>query len=294
MDGMLPKDTFNKNPKDRASYGLPSTSASSKLPRGSVSSIVQIYEKRIRENSPVNPYMPGRRTVDQYRRRFKANTKSTVVNTDGGLESSDHETKNSNESSHPRNHSHDYSDSQKNGNSELQIAQNPSYLNINPFRSSNNLAQSVLFNDMTKKSLEIQTISDVGLSPSLNNNQKSPNFVNKRGERLQNKQSFVESIHMPFIIYTEDPYSTLPKDIDLLCVNCYECIPIGEVNQHSFVCTQPKIEENEYKCIEIRIKKILYAISCRILNSDHEKTELLNEIQLLGNASLDRTMVFFT
>ncbi len=48
-------------------------------------------------------------------------------------------------------------------------------------------------------------------------------------------------------------YNSLPLGVnyvDVLCVNCYECVKANEVNQHSLKCEKPEVEKPSPEHIE--------------------------------------------
>ncbi|CAG9318715.1 unnamed protein product [Blepharisma stoltei] len=91
-------------------------------------------------------------------------------------------------------------------------------------------------------------------------------------------------------ISTAMQLSTVPDeiaDVDVLCVNCYECIPTDQVDSHSLTCLKPSIEENDHSHIDIRVKKILGSISQRLIEATGDKLLTLMRLQELAHAILE-------
>ncbi|CAG9319257.1 unnamed protein product [Blepharisma stoltei] len=284
IDSKTPKDTFNKNPKTRTSYGLPSASVCPDLPRGSVSNLVDLYEKRIRKNSPKNSYAPGR--ADD--RSFNTNSKSATTNPSNELP--DHEVISKNELSVQTEDWNDLLERQKNiSSSYSQIYQLESFLNASTLKETGVLisAESILHH--RKDALNIYKQFTTSIMPSFDKDQKNGSILNYSNiDRWKGRRN--SDINIIPNSRNEDYYQSFVTEVDLLCVNCYECIPINEVNKHSHVCTVPKVEENECIYIDARVRKIVNAIFSRVIEASGERLTVLKHLQDLGNAILTQSM----
>ncbi|CAG9323535.1 unnamed protein product [Blepharisma stoltei] len=81
------------------------------------------------------------------------------------------------------------------------------------------------------------------------------------------------------------------EEIDVLCVNCYECIPSSKVDEHSKTCTIPQEEpESESSQINLRIQKLKKSISGKIEGSYGDKVLILMQLQELACAAYDSSV----
>lgn len=105
---------------------------------------------------------------------------------------------------------------------------------------------------------------------------------------------------IPLIQELQEPKSPLqPKspvevsisDIDVLCVNCYECIPMNAVDQHSEKCCKdisaiPEIDDD----IDLRITKLQAALKERQASIEPDKLEILIKLQEVSYALLENSL----
>ena len=68
--------------------------------------------------------------------------------------------------------------------------------------------------------------------------------------------------------------------IDVLCVNCYECVKITDVDTHSSVCQKPKDEqtsreqeERNLVSINDRVFKLIKSINSRLFEIKHTRSD---------------------
>lgn len=85
--------------------------------------------------------------------------------------------------------------------------------------------------------------------------------------------------------------SEQPDEVDVLCVNCYECIPLSLVDIHSKFCTNPQLEEEDAETVHIdtRIKKIIVSIDIKIHQSYGDTIFTLEQLRELAYSSLDNS-----
>ena len=91
----------------------------------------------------------------------------------------------------------------------------------------------------------------------------------------------------------KESISELIQEIDITCINCYECLRPEEINSHSFKCLKPNLEITEAMQADIRIKKMLKSISTRKLESEGSKYSLYSRLEEYSVAILEKTMVQF-
>ena len=83
----------------------------------------------------------------------------------------------------------------------------------------------------------------------------------------------------------------LINEIDILCVNCYECVSIEEVDLHSKTCTKPVLNNLNISDTDIKIRKMLKAITNRKIQSDGVKYDLYCRIEENSIAIIEKSMV---
>lgn len=77
-------------------------------------------------------------------------------------------------------------------------------------------------------------------------------------------------------------------EIDVLCVNCYECIPASKVDIHSKNCIIPQAaEDSETDEIDSRIIKLQNSMTERINNSYGDKVLILMQLQEIAHVVID-------
>jgi hypothetical protein len=90
------------------------------------------------------------------------------------------------------------------------------------------------------------------------------------------------------------PLEDIINEIDVLCVNCYECVPADEVDLHSKKCLKPIIESQDFSPADIRIRKLLKAIASRKIISSGIKYSYYCQLEEYSVAILEQSMVKFT
>lgn len=90
------------------------------------------------------------------------------------------------------------------------------------------------------------------------------------------------------------PLEDIINEIDVLCVNCYECVPADEVDLHSKKCLKPIVESQDFSPADIRIRKLLKAIASRKIISSGIKYSYYCQLEEYSVAILEQSMVKFT
>jgi hypothetical protein len=83
---------------------------------------------------------------------------------------------------------------------------------------------------------------------------------------------------------------TLRDDETLMCVNCYECIILSEVDSHSFRCLYPTHDTSD---IYDKINKLLNTIRERKNDADDQHVYPLLQLEEIAKCILERTIVRF-
>ena len=81
------------------------------------------------------------------------------------------------------------------------------------------------------------------------------------------------------------------NEIDILCSNCYEYISIDDVDLHSKKCIKPLLDTSEISEVDIRIKKMLKAITQRKFKSNGIKYNLYCKLEENSIAIIEKLMV---
>ncbi|CAG9327167.1 unnamed protein product [Blepharisma stoltei] len=105
------------------------------------------------------------------------------------------------------------------------------------------------------------------------------NFLIRSATKIKSKlQKIANEIH---------PWSTV-EEIDVLCINCYECVPLSQVNSHSKSCTKAK-EESKLEVVNIneKIKKLLEAINNKISVLAGVKLIFFSKLQELAISAIN-------
>ena len=125
------------------------------------------------------------------------------------------------------------------------------------------------------------------MSPSL----RGVGFIEALFKVLTKDQS--RDFTLPSINYKEDGSVCLPLDsrnIDVICVNCYECLKAKNVEEHSNMC-QPsqkffgKLEEQEVKETNQRLFRLLQGLERTLMTIPNEQPKirkLAHKIQKIG------------
>jgi hypothetical protein len=85
----------------------------------------------------------------------------------------------------------------------------------------------------------------------------------------------------------------LLSEIDVTCINCYEVLHPDEIDSHSLKCLKPNLELNDSMQADMRIRKLLRAISNRKVSSVGEKYNFYCLLEEYSLAILEKTMVKF-
>ena len=86
----------------------------------------------------------------------------------------------------------------------------------------------------------------------------------------------------------------LVLEIDITCINCYECIRPEDIDSHSAKCIKPNLELNDSMQADIRLRKLLRSISARKVSSQGSKFNLYCLLEEYSLAILEKTMVLIT
>ena len=86
----------------------------------------------------------------------------------------------------------------------------------------------------------------------------------------------------------------LVLEIDVTCINCYECVRPEDIDSHSTKCIKPNLEVNDSMQADIRLRKLLRSISTRKVSSQGSKFNLYCLLEEYSLAILEKTMVIFT
>ena len=111
---------------------------------------------------------------------------------------------------------------------------------------------------------------------------------------LNNLSSIKQSLRLPLSSLSRDlprNEDSLINEIDILCVNCYECIPPDEVDSHSRVCIKPMLDSVDQPQTDMKIRKMLKAISHRKQRSSTIKLRLYCDLEECSVAILETSMV---
>lgn len=81
--------------------------------------------------------------------------------------------------------------------------------------------------------------------------------------------------------------------VDILCVNCYECIQSSDVDKHSKKCFKPVIGLPERFCVDERIKKLIKAISFHKSACCEINLKAYSKLEELSEAIISQSMVRF-
>ena len=87
------------------------------------------------------------------------------------------------------------------------------------------------------------------------------------------------------------PTEVAISDIDVLCVNCYECIPMDAVDQHSEKCCRNIAATQEIEDdTNLRITKLQAAMKERQASIERDKLEILIKLQEVSYALLENSL----
>lgn len=84
--------------------------------------------------------------------------------------------------------------------------------------------------------------------------------------------------------------SEIISDIDVLCINCYECISVDDVDRHSELCLKPTIEDFSPSSVEIRLIKLYNTIRSKKIDAYGDVLLVLIELEEYSQAILDCSM----
>lgn len=171
----------------------------------------------------------------------------------------------------------------------IQTNPNLNFLDLDKSPSKNTINKSAL-----NPPEEIKLNSTNTQSPDLYNTAKSPIKINLPEKNVRpamflDINSSRSKVLNPCIL---DPDEII-NEIDILCVNCYECIPIDEVDLHSKRCIKPILDSPELSHADIRIRKMLKSISSRKIQTTGIKYELYCNLEECSIAILETSMVIF-
>lgn len=81
------------------------------------------------------------------------------------------------------------------------------------------------------------------------------------------------------------------EEVDVLCVNCYECIPIDQVDTHSDLCCKPvaivpEVEDD----VDIRIRKLMTAMQERQASYTGDRVIMLLQLQEITHSVLENSL----
>ena len=148
---------------------------------------------------------------------------------------------------------------------------------LSPYKSPNEILEQPEAKSPSKKLLEIA-------EPAKNSLRNNPSPLLRPRLKLQ--------LDLPDLARglprEED---SLVNEVDILCVNCYECIPTEEVDSHSRVCTRPILDSIEPQT-DMKIRKMLKAISLRKIRGNPANFRLYSDLEECSIAILESSMVF--
>ncbi|CAG9330870.1 unnamed protein product [Blepharisma stoltei] len=84
------------------------------------------------------------------------------------------------------------------------------------------------------------------------------------------------------------------SEVDVLCINCYECIPADSVDSHSSVCFKPVLEETSNCAVEIRVRKLLNSIRLKKQDAYGDVLLVLIDLEEYAQAILDASICSYT
>jgi len=264
-------------------YGS-TTTQPNEMPRKSVGELVQFYEKRIRDLSP-DPGEINFRNTRSSSNPVKFQSKSPAKQESNELHLSPSTKINCNVQTE--------SQKEPRGSTEVTLRRNSS------------LAPQT--RDSQKEVFRGETLGIVPQKAEEHKDTRRSTEVTLRGNfnsTQTTKEQVTETADSEKQVLRLETFRVTPKDpnlrfeltfgteseVDVLCVNCYECIPVSDVDAHSKICIRPVVEENDISSVDIRITKIMDSIKNRKSEATGEQLSLLVKLLELGHAALEKSV----
>lgn len=286
METRSHRSTIHAWPPQKPNNGSENKQRAPDMPRGSVKNLIEVYEKRIRDSSQ-EPDMPRRQTVGVMQRHLNEEYISENQTDLPEQENPIPET----------NYSIQIQDEVTSINQEPQREIEEVKLKLDIKKRSENT-----INLENKNQIEIDTpvISKFKLSTegTFSLTFKSTENYGQEQSPMKRYSTTSSDLNSPVFSRIKALSSTLYTqnlkdeflDVDVLCVNCYECIPMDEVDAHSNVCVKPSIEESEYSVVDVRVRKILNSLSQRLYEAVGDRLLTIMQLQELANAIIETSL----
>jgi hypothetical protein len=81
------------------------------------------------------------------------------------------------------------------------------------------------------------------------------------------------------------------EDVDVLCVNCYECIPVDQVDTHSNYCCKPvAVVPEPEDDVDLRIRKLMTAMQERQGSYTGDRVIMILQLQEIAHSVLENSL----
>lgn len=81
------------------------------------------------------------------------------------------------------------------------------------------------------------------------------------------------------------------EDVDVLCVNCYECIPVDQVDTHSNYCCKPvAVVPEPEDDVDLRIRKLMTAMQERQASYTGDRVIMVLQLQEIAHSVLENSL----
>lgn len=145
--------------------------------------------------------------------------------------------------------------------------------------------------DSTSSKQALSTSTDTGTS--INSSSSHIPYVFSNISEVPESKILERSLTLKTIqeSYREAQKDNTIEEVDVLCVNCYECIPIDQVDTHSNLCCKPVAVVPELEDdLDLRIRKLMTAMQERQSSYRGDKVRILLQLQEIAHSVLENSL----